>query len=449
MAIAVREREFRPRPAGPRYGARRAPRPLPVWWLAAVALSLMVASDYEWRVRSVASSLSGSADIAVLIEIAVYGICGVACAVWWAQATDRRPWPLLWLAGAWVAVSVASAMYAPYRQLALVRAAQLCLVLLVAVVVIRRGRRVELDVFAHAFCALVVASVVLGLFVQFTPTTREFDRFHWIAVHPVVAGSYLAIAFVLLVSYALRPASARRLPRELYVGGVAIIGAAMIANHSRGSVVAAVVGALVALLAPLQHAWRRDVVIVLAVCAAVGLGVYGGTVAEFFDRGDSTAYVSSIESRQELYSAAWDVIVERPFTGYGLTAARGLFFERTGLGGGHNAGLNVLVEAGLAGFVWWLAMLVGIGIALRRLFRYTASRLDAALLTSVFACLVINSLTIDGLGAPANGASTWLLLVLAWVIVWWRDLDDAGYPRAGSPSAGARSGAASTTSRVP
>jgi O-antigen ligase len=401
------------------------PRPLPVWWLTAIALPMMVASDYDWRVRSVAESLSGAADIAVLLEIAVYGVCGVVLIALWAHARDRRAWPLLYVTGAWVVIMVASALYAPYPQLAIVRGAQLGTTFLLCVVIVRRGRRADLHLFAHAFAVMVVASIGLGIVVHDPPlTSSEIGRFRWLDVHPVVAGAYIALAFVIFVSYAARAVPVRRWPREAYVLGALICAIALLANHSRGSVIAGGLGAIVALFAPMRDRGRRDGALVLVLIALVAALLFGGTVVQFFDRGDSTAYKPSIESREKLYEEAWRFVQERPFTGYGLTAARGLFFDEIRLGGGHNAVINVVVEAGVAGLLWWLVVVVSLGVALRRLFRAARARADAALLMSVYVCLVVNGMTIEGMGAPANGSSIWLFVLVAWAIVWRRDLAD-------------------------
>ena len=52
---------------------RRPPAPSAGWWAFTLPLALMLASDYKLRSRDVDNAVGGSADLTVLVEIAIYG----------------------------------------------------------------------------------------------------------------------------------------------------------------------------------------------------------------------------------------------------------------------------------------------------------------------------------------------------------------------------------------
>jgi O-antigen ligase len=127
--------------------------------------------------------------------------------------------------------------------------------------------------------------------------------------------------------------------------------------------------------------------------------------------------LATLNSRTTLWSEAFGYLRKRPIFGYGLTASRSLFLDTLGLGGAHNGFVNVSTDAGIVGAAWWLGLLAILGITLRRLARQCRFVLDVALLAGTLAFLVVDSLTTEGLGTPANSAVTWLFVVTAWVVV--------------------------------
>ena len=49
---------------------------------------------------------------------------------------------------------------------------------------------------------------------------------------------------------------------------------------------------------------------------------------------------------------------ERPLFGHGFMSARGVFLNTFGLGGAHNAFVEVLVNSGVFGTVWWVVLVL-------------------------------------------------------------------------------------------
>jgi len=162
----------------------------------------------------------------------------------------------------------------------------------------------------------------------------------------------------------------------------------------------------------------------------VGLAALGGTgvvaifgsegVAAYLARGESAQSLQNLNSRLPLWELAIELVGERPLLGWGLGASRGLFYDRIGLGGAHNAYVNVVVDSGLLGLAAWLAMVGAVCVGIARLHR--ARHNHAVLLAGVMACQLTNAMTTEGMGSGAGVSTIWLLLTAGWVGVAQRDV---------------------------
>jgi O-antigen ligase len=150
-------------------------------------------------------------------------------------------------------------------------------------------------------------------------------------------------------------------------------------------------------------------------------------VIDYFSRGAQTSELTSLNSRTDLWVLALATVERQPLFGYGVGASRGVFEEQIGLGGAHNAVLNVLVDLGLVGALCWLALIVAITVGALRLPRTSADALllDRSLLIAVIAFLMIVGIFFEGPGSVANVASTWLFVCVAWLSVAQRDAQRA------------------------
>ncbi len=109
---------------------------------------------------------------------------------------------------------------------------------------------------------------------------------------------------------------------------------------------------------------------------------------------------------------------EQPLYGWGMGASRGLFLETIGLGGGHNAIVNALVDTGVLGAGLWLAMVLTVVVLAARVPAAVAgARWDRAVILGVIAFLLTDSIFTEGPAVAGNSASTWLLILVAWVDV--------------------------------
>ncbi|MGH3620722.1 MAG: O-antigen ligase family protein, partial [Sciscionella sp.] len=155
-------------------------------------------------------------------------------------------------------------------------------------------------------------------------------------------------------------------------------------------------------------------VILVVVLAAVAL-IATSAIESFFERGESLQQLSTLNSRTDLWSEALALFPQHPLYGFGLTASKGLFLDTIGLGGGHNAFMNLLLDTGVIGVTVWLVLLVVlIGSALRITPAAPELRLDRIMSLAVMLSMIAESIFVEGLGAPANVACTWLFLMVAW-----------------------------------
>ncbi|MBB5158572.1 O-antigen ligase family protein [Saccharopolyspora phatthalungensis] len=388
-------------------------------WPVVCSLALIVASDYKFRVRADDQSVSGSPDLFVLLEIAVYA--AVACFLFLrfrpTSQLRRADW-ITCSAYAYAAVLVLSALYSPYRSLALVRAVQVVIVLALSRSIARHCARDALHRIAHAFAILVSASVIFGVVVPFPRLPTQPDRFTWLHLHPVDAGQFLAVAVVILTAYAFGHRLARpgpHWPLPAYLVLLAICTAGLIGSNTRGAALGAIVGGLVIAGLRWRGSRRLEIAVALSVALVTVWLAAGSLIESFFVRGENAERLASLNSRTDLWAYALEAFLQRPLYGHGLSASRGLFLDEIGLGGGHNGLVNLLVDAGLLGAAVWLLLLGCIftgAFALRN--QRPEPRLDRMLILALLSGLFANSMFTQGLGAPANVACTWLFLLAAW-----------------------------------
>jgi exopolysaccharide production protein ExoQ len=396
-------------------------------WPAILPLLLMVVSDYKFRQRSIDDSLGGRPDITVVLEVGIYLAAGIALL----SEYMRRPGRvrvnvgLLALWG-WGVTMFLSALISPFPVLATVRGSQLVVMCLLASMIAGVATRQDMLDLAHYFLALVGISVGVGVVLHFPAVTiNTAGRFTWLFVHPVISGAYMGLALVIAVAFALRRNGGARWSKNVYVGLAVVYAGALLRNETRGSIGGAVAGVLVvAIVSARRHARPQRVGAIAIGVAFLALAALPNIIT-YLARGESTAKLATLNSRTKLWSQAWILFQQHPLTGWGIGATRGLFLQTIGLGGGHNALVNVLVDGGVVGLVWWLTMLVSLIVAVTRVARVPSWRPEVPMLAGLLVMLIVNSLTIEGIGAAANVSSLWLLLLLGWSAAARREQVDA------------------------
>ena len=364
----------------------------------------------------------------------------------------RRPTAVQFFIRGWVATEVVSVLWSLYPQLGGVRAAQLMVMLVFCMAVASSSTRPDMHLVAHGYLVLSTVSVGIGAVWRVPFSELQADRFNWMAVHSVVAAAILAIAVVIAVAYLFRGgerhllgAGTVRWAPWAYVLVLVVCGGGLLATKTRGSVGAAFVGLLVVAGLSMRRRDRVPGLLVGVLGVAVSAVLFLNPIIAYAERGESAESLKSFNSRLPLWELAFDLIGRRPLLGWGMTSSRGLFFEAIGLGGAHNAYVNVLVDTGLIGGFLWLAAIVSLfaalarflksygplraalvdaafltGLALARLRRHGDR--DVALLTGVMVTQVVNAFTTEGLGSGAGVSTIWLLVTAAWVGVAQREL---------------------------
>jgi O-antigen ligase len=294
---------------------------------------------------------------------------------------------------------------------------QLIIVTWLCQLIATEADREQLWKFAHAFMVLVVISIGVGLAIPFP---REFlgeARFTWLLVHPNISGAFMAISSVVLIATLLqrrRQSEFTPWPQWVYLSAFLITFGGLLACRSRGSLAAALVGIGVVLWSQSRRRSRLDL-------ALIGSSLFGcvyllvaGDIAAWIQRGESDQQITSLNSRTDVWQQSWDLFMHRPWFGHGYMSARGVFLERFELGGAHNAFMEVIVNSGVFGTFWWLAMLF---VAFRGAGRLGVQRFgDGPLLLGVLSCLAVNALTDGGLGQGTNVHGLWLAAAIGWIL---------------------------------
>jgi exopolysaccharide production protein ExoQ len=387
-------------------------------WPAFLPLILMVVSDYKFRQRSIDDSLGGRPDITVILEVIVYLAVGAYLFSEYVQRSRRvRVSAGLLALWGWGVTMFISAIISPFPVLATVRGSQLVVMCLLASMVSAVATRQDMLDLAHSFLVIVVASVGVGLVLRFPAVTvNTAGRFTWLFVHPVISGAYLGLALVLATALAMRQSAGARWSRGVYIGLAVVYAGALLKNETRGSIAGAFAGLVVVVLVSAPRRVRPQRVAALAAGVVFFALAALPEIIKYLARGESTAKLATLNSRTDLWSQAFILFKQHPLTGWGIGATRGLFLQTIGLGGGHNAFVNVLVDGGVVGLVWWLTLLICLTVAITRLGRVTAWRPELPMLSGLFAMLIVNSFTIEGIGSAANVSCMWLILLLGWTM---------------------------------
>jgi O-antigen ligase len=405
-----------------------APRPQPLrkLWPVVLPLAMIVSTEYKVRFRPLGQALSGALDLTIFIELGVYGLAGAFVVYYFARPPRvRQIEPVLFALWAYTGVTVLSALYSVYPLQAMARAVQLLVIAAVAQAIASRGTRADMYRLGQAYIVLIAVSVVHGFIWKFPAFSYlQAGRFRWLAVHPVIAGAMLGIAFTLSVGFTAirRPSALPLLPRWSTAGIAGMTGVALVMTKTRGSIFGGLVAALIIGLLSRPRSRRGHAIVGFTAFAAMIVIAAGTVILQYLQRGEDTQDLETLSNRTVLWSVAWRDFLERPLFGYGFTASRGIFYDEVGLGGAHNAAINVMIDVGIVGLIAWVGFLACTSVAARRAYVRASTRADAIIVIGILACLFVNSLTTEGLGSGVSVSAMWLYLTAAWVVVLKRDV---------------------------
>lgn len=392
-----------------RHGAGRP------WWPVVLPIALILASEYKFRSRDAKQSIGGALDAAILLEIGVYGLVALYLYRRFGLRAPRRaaPYPIVfgWGFAGYCLLSVA---WSPFAQYALVRGVQMLIVTAVCFVIATRADRDDLHRLVHAYIVLITVSIGIGVVMPFPRTPLTQDRFNWLYVHAVPTGIFLGISVLLIAGIALPGGLPRRWPLPVYLVLLAVHVGALIATGTRGAALGCLAGLAVLLLLARGARGRVEFIMIsFPVAVAAGLGLTDVLIG-FATRGESVEQLQSLNARTDLWTLAFAAVAKQPIFGNGLSATRGLFLDDIGLGGGHNAYVNVLVEGGAVGLALFGGLILVTATSLLAVVRLRAYRAEAALLLGLIVFFLVDGFTAEMVAAPATAASIWLYLTVAW-----------------------------------
>lgn len=393
------------------------------WWHL-LALATMV--EIEVRRRPSEHSLEGGVDWWIWIELGLFVALGTRMLVRFPTARLHNAISIS-IAG-YCASSALSAITASTTALASARAGQLLVVLAGTLEFERQlaahGHEV-VHRWLHGFVAVTTTLITIGLVERLANPARRSERFSWLLTHSVLAGAVIALSVVVLFGMWLaHPTINLPWSRAAYLALFALHVTTLLLTRTRGSIAAA--GAAVAMMSLWWFAARRGDLLTMLTLALIGFGLTtAGPIIEYLTRSASAGELSTLNSRTGIWHLAWRMIGERPLMGHGLTTSRGAFLAETGLGGAHNAYLNVLVDVGLIGFGWWSLVIVLTVTRLRLLARRCAPQTRTGRSGPVAFCTVTvgglticqltNALTAEWLGVGVSTSAVVLFITALWV----------------------------------
>ncbi len=430
---SVPQPQLGPLPATPAGRAVRFPLGRGLWLAPLIAI---VATEYKVRRRDIDDALGGSLDLVIMAELAIYGLIGL-WAFWRLAPTSPRLTSLTVIMWGYILTTAASALYSTFAMLALARGVQLLILGAVVHALATEGRVSHIARLIHAWIILITISIGVGLVYVAPVSAPQVGRFTWLSVHSVSAGSMLALSAPMLLGLWL--AAGRRdnptpppWPQWTYGALLIVHLVFLLATRTRGSI-----GGCFVALAVMAWIWsgqraKPQLALGSLLVGGSALLALGGPVMSFLTRGESAEQIGTFNRRTEIWTLAWEAFVDRPLHGLGFASAKGVFFDETGLGGAHNALINVMIDVGLAGLIWWVLLIGAVGFGISRIGSEGArrgalpgatgsSRSDHVVLIGLLVASLINSVTTEGLGAGVNVSAIWLYLMAGWICILRRE----------------------------
>jgi len=216
-------------------------------WLPWSWLLLLFVSNIKPTTRDAREAITGSASVDNLIELGVYGLIAAGCI---AALARHRHSPTrsagVMMLTSFGLLAVASAAWSSVPVFSVVRGSQIIVVALLTIVSVEAWRSKLRDVVAdwiriwQGYAIVVMALVVFGVLMG-----PSESRFRWPGTEPIMVGSYLALAAVVVLSMLLE--RGWRFPRPklaLMSVLVVVFVTFMLVNTTRSTLAGFAVGAI-------------------------------------------------------------------------------------------------------------------------------------------------------------------------------------------------------------
>jgi hypothetical protein len=310
---------------------------------------------------------------------------------------------------AWPSLAVASAVWSPIPLFTVVRAAQLWVLIGMALLMVRIGRSspARMAEIWTSTLRLFVRVTTLLCVVGFLIRSWVDDRFSWPGTHPIVASMYLAMALLILVSTSSRSLG---LSRSLFWPRIALFSVALYLGETRGALAGLCVGLAVVLWMKgrAKPAVRYLGVFYYVVAVALVVLVALPQTLAYLERGGGIASLTTLSGRVSLWEQSTDLLTlhGRWAAGFGYGASRVLLPLLVAWAGtAHSYWVELLLDLGI----------VGMGAALLDVFWLTANLLRPSVIPSttalgLFAFTVVFSVVSEAAAFPGIGFGMLALL---------------------------------------
>lgn len=385
---------------------------------------LVLIAETKFRIRDPLAATEGSVDAQVGFELFIYAFIAwqTLRALRHVSLREIRVSPLEGVLAAYVVLAVVSVAWTPIVSYTLVRALQLVILFAYAWATTRLLGEATWKILGASLAVYVVVFSFAGFVLFVTGVTPDVaDRLYWFSVHPIHAGSLLALAALGIISRLVFREGRWRAEHTRWAVFAAALAVLVVLTRSRGPLFA-FAGAAVSLvmIRGLRSSAAAVGVSLTTVCMLVLLNVPGGLatimgglagsqnpLVELAMRGQSVNEFVSMTGRVALWEQLFPAVWNHPVLGHGYQVARVVGLEIAPWAGeAHNALLQSLIDLGFVGTsLLILPLLIVLFLDYRRLSQSsTRSAAGLGLLASQFAMLLfvlVNSVGTAGFaGVP-------------------------------------------------
>jgi putative inorganic carbon (hco3(-)) transporter len=357
----------------------------------------------------------------VLVSIAVSQILLAAALIGWIwkeKRTDLKPMlrlPLIPPLCAFALWTIISALISPNSIANLLAAKKFYLYLLLLLVpAVVRGQKKVLWVYKAIFAVSAISGIA-GLIQFLADPKRDYlHRISGFMSHWMTYAGLLMLVLILLTNYAL---NTRRRDFIWIIPLGCLIAVPLVLSDTRTAWAGTVAGALVVILLRKPRA--------IIVLFAITLAVYLVSPAKTKQRLESSWNLKdpNTKNRIEIWGTSWRLIKHNPWFGVGLKNVNREALQYRGnhdypdwaYQHAHNNFLQIAVERGIPGLLFWIWLMIRLGWDALRVYRVSSkSPPDSkeARIASVAALGALAALLVAGLGEYNFGDSEILTLFL-------------------------------------
>lgn len=244
-------------------------------------------------------------------------------------------------------------------------------------------------------------------------------------IHPNILAGAIAVLLVTLATYSFWMWSSLRLfERILFLLSLVSMMLLLIFTQSRGAMFGVVLGFVVMVLIAIPRRWQGVLVIFSLLAALALFEILGINLDSIVD---SSATVRGAVGRVEIWSNAYLIVTDFPFTGIGLgnfSAVSDLFYPFLLAGEGqphaHNLFLQIALDIGLFGLAAWLACLAVVLVCCVQVMRVARNSQNSPLIVGISAglfcgqlAMLVHGITDAPLWATRPALLVWVLWGLA------------------------------------